>query len=70
MKTNYKEKQSEPVCIEVQETGSIMGIVDKVADLAIGNKDAGLVLASALATSIIIWVITQSAVKLIRSFPK
>ncbi|MFY7806644.1 MAG: hypothetical protein ACOVQ7_24800 [Limnoraphis robusta] len=66
MENNSKENQTQTTGIEVQEASS-MNLIDKVADLAIENKDAGLVIAGAIATSIVICAIAHSAAKLIRA---
>ena len=43
-------------------------LIDKVADVAIQNQAAGLVLASAIATSIMMYVIAKSAAELIHAW--
>lgn len=61
-----QENQTFPSCIETQEVTPI-NLMYKVVDLAIENSDAGLILAGALGSSIVIWAIAHSATKLIRA---
>ncbi|NET26132.1 hypothetical protein [Okeania sp. SIO1I7] len=61
-----QENQTFPSCIETQEVTPI-NLMYKIADLAIENSDAGLILAGALGSSIIICAIAHSATKLIRA---
>lgn len=42
-------------------------LIDKVTDIAVANKEAGLVIASAIGTSVILYVIADAAAKLIRA---
>ncbi|NEN91864.1 MAG: hypothetical protein F6K48_24350 [Okeania sp. SIO3H1] len=66
MENNSQSNQKQLTCIEVQESNP-MKLIDKFADLAIENKEAGLIIAGACGTSIIIWAISHSAAKLIRA---
>lgn len=59
-----QESTSKPA--EVQEVTPTY-VVDKVADLAIANKDAGLVLAGSIGLAIVLWSISYSAAILIRA---
>jgi hypothetical protein len=59
--------QNPTTYIATQEAGSL-SLIDRVADLAIENRDAGLIIAGAIATSIVIVAISHSAAKLVEAF--
>ncbi|NER24484.1 MAG: hypothetical protein F6J96_28040 [Symploca sp. SIO1C2] len=42
-------------------------LINKVADIAVANQDAGLVIAAAIGTSVILWAIADAAAKLIKA---
>ncbi|MGD1705063.1 hypothetical protein [Dapis sp. BLCC M229] len=44
-----------------------MKIIDKMSDVAIENKEAGLIVAGAYGTAIIIYAVSHAATKLIRA---
>lgn len=50
--------------VEVTDTNPVT-FLDKVATLAIENKEAGIIVALAIATSIILWAVAHLLVKLI-----
>ncbi|NER05005.1 MAG: hypothetical protein F6K17_21610 [Okeania sp. SIO3C4] len=66
MENNYQENQQQLTCVEMQETNA-MTIIDKMTDVAIENKEAGLIIAGACGTAIIIYAISHAAAKLIRA---
>lgn len=66
MEGNSKENQKQLTCTEIQEPSPLC-LVDKAIDLAIENKEAGLIVAGAIGTSIVIYTIAHSAAKLIRA---
>ena len=59
-------EKSPITCVELQEPTPII-LMDKFADAIAENKDAGLIVAGAIGTSIIIYAIAHSAAKLIRA---
>lgn len=61
-----QENQIQPTCIETQEV-TPMNLIYKFTEMAIENRDAALIIAGAMGTSIIILAIGQSAKKLIRA---
>ncbi len=66
MENNFPENQTQTTYTEVQETRPI-NLIDKVTDLAMENQEVGLIIGSAIGTSIIICAIAHSAAKLIRA---
>ena len=66
MENNFPENQKQTTYTEVQETRPI-NLIDKITDLAIENQEVGLIVGSAIGTSIIICAIAHSAAKLIRA---
>lgn len=42
-------------------------LLDKVTDMAIANQDAGLVIAAAIGTSVVLYVIADATAKLIKA---
>ncbi len=42
-------------------------LINKVADIAVANQDAGLIISAAIATSIILFTIADAAAKLIKA---
>lgn len=64
MENNYQENQQQLTCVETQET-NFMTIMNKMSDIAIENKEAGLIIAGACGTAIIIYTISHAAAKLI-----
>lgn len=61
----YKENQSVSVC---SEEPSLPHLIDRVADIATTNREAGLILSGALATTLVLWVLADSATKLIKAW--
>ncbi|MDJ0516937.1 MAG: hypothetical protein QNJ74_12010 [Trichodesmium sp. MO_231.B1] len=66
MENNFPENQTQTTYTEVQETRPI-NLIDKITDLAIENQEVGLIVGSAIGTSIVICAIAHSAAKLIRA---
>ncbi|NER99098.1 MAG: hypothetical protein F6J86_35635 [Symploca sp. SIO1B1] len=65
--SNTSEQLSCPQ-IEVQtEEPTLLYLINKVADIAVANQDAGLVIAAAIGTSVILWAIADAAAKLIKA---
>ena len=67
MGNNLQENQIQTTCIELQAARPI-NLIDKVTDLAIENQQVGLIIGSAIGTSIVICAIAHSAAKLIHAF--
>ncbi|NEO53720.1 MAG: hypothetical protein F6K54_11895 [Okeania sp. SIO3B5] len=65
MENNFPEKQTQTTCIEVQEVRP--NLIDKLTDLAMENQEVGLIVGSAIGTSIVICAIAHSAAKVIRA---
>lgn len=65
MENNFPEKQTQTICIEVQEVRP--NLIDKLTDLAMENQEVGLIVGSAIGTSIVICAIAHSAAKVIRA---
>jgi hypothetical protein len=61
----YKQNQSVPIC---SEEPSLPHLIDRVADIAATNREAGLILSGSLATTLILWVLADSATKLIKAW--
>ncbi|MGD1713195.1 hypothetical protein [Dapis sp. BLCC M172] len=66
MENNFPENQKQTTYTEVQETRPI-NLIDKITDLAMENQEVGLIIGSAIGTSIVICAIAHSAAKLIRA---
>ncbi|MDY7002901.1 MAG: hypothetical protein SWX82_02715 [Cyanobacteriota bacterium] len=66
MENNFPENQIQTTSIEVQETRP--NLIDKITDLAMENQEVGLIVGSAIGTSIVICAIAHSAAKLIHAF--
>ncbi|NES69040.1 MAG: hypothetical protein F6K24_29315 [Okeania sp. SIO2D1] len=66
MENNFPENQKQTNYTEVQETKPI-NLIDKITDLAMENQEVGLIIGSAIGTSIIICAIAHSAAKVIRA---
>lgn len=63
---NYsQENQTQTTSIEVQEVRP--NLIDKITDLAMENQEVGLIVGSAIGTSIVICAIAHSAAKVIRA---
>ncbi|GGA02635.1 hypothetical protein [Okeania sp. KiyG1] len=65
MENNFPENQTQTTSIQVQEVRS--NLIDKITDLAMENQEVGLIVGSAIGTSIVICAIAHSAAKLIRA---
>ncbi|NES20704.1 MAG: hypothetical protein F6K41_17665 [Symploca sp. SIO3E6] len=58
------------ICPQIEahtEEPTLLYLINKVADVAIANQDAGLIIAAAIGTSVILWAIADSAAKLIKA---
>ena len=66
MENNHQTNQQQLTCVEVQEANA-MTIINKMTDIAIENKEAGLIIAGACGTAIIIYTISHAAAQLIRA---
>jgi hypothetical protein len=60
----YQENLSAPICSEQP----LPHLIDRVADIATTNREAGLILSGSLATACILWVLADSATKLIKAW--
>jgi len=61
------EQLSCPQIAVQTEEPTLTYLINKVADIAVANRDAGLVIAAAIGTSVILWAIADAAAKLIKA---
>jgi len=65
--SNTSEQLSCPKIEAHTEEPTLLHLINKVGDIAVANQDAGLIIAAAIGTSVILWAIADAAAKLIRA---
>ncbi len=70
IKTDEQRELKSTVCTICTQEPALPCLLDKLTDIAIENKEAGLILSTAIAASIIIYAVSKSVAEIIVAWRK